>query len=125
MLNSYKVVTSHFNGSVLIFPSTTFPYSIGGARRPGFADRGYRDDVHPITTFANGVSTTRPSVAGKTFQVRPAIDQAWSGIPQTPFSAGLLVGMFDGSVRTVSPTVDATIFWGAVTPNGGEVLGDW
>lgn len=46
-------------------------------------------------------------------------------IVQTPFTAGLPVAMADGSVRTVRPSVDPFIFWGAVTPDRGEVLGDW
>ncbi len=125
MINSYSRMESNFDETSLIPGSLNFPYVVGGARRAGFADRGYRDDVYPVTTYANGAPVTRPSVAGKTFQVRPKLDEAWSGIPQTPFSAGLLVAMFDGSVRTVSPTVDPSVFWGAVTPNGGEVLGDW
>ena len=125
IINSYKYIDSHFDLGSLVPGSNTFPYTLGGARRAGFADRGYRDDVFPITTSVNGSPITKPSVAGKTFQVRPNVEAAWSGIPQTPFSAGLLVGMFDGSVRTVSPSVDPGVFWGAVTHNGGEILGDW
>lgn len=125
ILNRYSTLESHLDFHGLIIPTARPIYTLGGARRPGFADRGYQDDVYPITTTTNGMATTRPSVAGKTFQVRPPIDQTWSGIPQSPFSAGLLVGMFDGSVRTIKPTVDAAIFWGAVTPNGGEIIGDW
>jgi hypothetical protein len=33
---------------------------------------------------------------------------------------GLLVGMFDGSVRTYGPSVSEFVFWAAVTPAGGE-----
>jgi hypothetical protein len=33
--------------------------------------------------------------------------------------------MMDGSVRTISQRVLPEVFWGAVTPNGGEVLGDF
>lgn len=125
IINSYKYIASHFDLGSLVPGSHTFPYTLGGARRAGFADRGYQDDVFPITTSVNGSPITKPSVAGKTFQVRPKLEEAWSGTPQTPFSAGLLVGMFDGSVRTVSPGVDPGVFWGAVTREGGEVLGDW
>ena len=125
IINSYKYIASHFDLGSLVPGSNTFPYTLGGARRAGFADRGYQDDVFPITTSVNGSPITKPSVAGKTFQVRPNVEAAWSGIPQTPFSAGLLVGMFDGSVRTVSPSVDPGVFWGAVTRDGGEILGDW
>ena len=32
---------------------------------------------------------------------------------------------FDGSVRTISPKIDAALFWGAVTRDKGEVLADW
>lgn len=116
---SYRIVNSHFGG--YDGPGETNPvWMIGGLRRPGFADRGQMADVLPITV--GGV--TRPSVPGQTFQVRPKVEDAWSGIPQTPFSAGLPTAFFDGSVRTLSPTVDPSTFWGAVTPAGGEVPGD-
>ena len=46
-------------------------------------------------------------------------------MPQTPFSAGLPVAFFDGSVRILSPSIDESIFWSLVTPNGGEVVGDF
>ncbi len=39
--------------------------------------------------------------------------------PRIP--GGLLVAMFDGSVRMIRPGVDETVFWGAITPAGGEV----
>lgn len=60
-----------------------------------------------------------------TFQVKPTLEGAWSGVPQTPFSAGLPTLLFDGSVRTLSPRIDEYVFWGAVTRDKGEVLGDW
>ena len=91
-----------------------------GFRRPSFADAGW-GDVVPVTT--GGV--TRPSVPGATFQVRPAPKDANAYQLQTPFSAGLPVAMFDGSVRTVRPGVTPEVFWGAVTPAGGEVGGDF
>ena len=68
---------------------------------------------------------TRPSRAGVTSQVRPAPMHADPFLPQTPFAAGLPVALFDGSVRTVRPGVLPELFWGAVTPAGGEVLADW
>jgi len=41
-------------------------------------------------------------------------------------SSGCLVGMCDGSVRNVSPSVNALNWQWALTPNGGEVLpGNW
>ncbi len=125
MINSYAQLNSNFDLSRLIFGPYGSHYVIGGTRRAGFADIGYRDDVYPVTTYANGSPITKPSVAGKTFQVRPKLEEAWSGTPQTPFSAGLLVALFDGSVRTLSPSVDPGVFWGAVTRDRGEILNDW
>jgi len=95
---------------------------IYGDRRATFADRGWHD-VTPITDPAT--RTTRPSVPGKTFQVRPKLDEVDTHILQTPFRAGLTVGLFDGSVRTLSPSINESVFWSLVTPNGGEVVGDF
>jgi prepilin-type N-terminal cleavage/methylation domain-containing protein len=82
-------------------------------RRASFADVG---DVVPD-------AANPPTL---TFQVRPRIEDCNPRIPQTPFEGGLLVGLGDGSVRTVNPNVSADTFWAAVTPAGGEVLGaDW
>jgi prepilin-type N-terminal cleavage/methylation domain-containing protein len=64
------------------------------------------------------------------FQVNPT----WAGtaatcdfrLPTQMGSGGILVGMGDGSVRTVSPSVSGVTWWAAMTPTGGEVLGnDW
>jgi type II secretory pathway pseudopilin PulG len=46
-------------------------------------------------------------------------------VVQTPYSAGLPVALADGSVRVVKPTVTPAIFWGAVTPDRGEIPGDF
>lgn len=82
-------------------------------RRSSFADMG---DVVP-----NPGAT--PSV---TFQVRPALPDCDARMLQTPYAGGLHVGMADGSVRTVNPAVSPATFWAAITPAGGETLGnDW
>jgi len=89
--------------------------NVCGMRRPSFADPGW-DDVMPVTV--NGV--TDASVPGLTFQVRPKLLFAELRLPQTPFSGGLPVAMFDGSVRTVHLGVAESAFWAAVTPAGGD-----
>ncbi len=89
-----------------------------GKRRSTFADRGWHD-VIPIAVANNAKSG--PSVPGKTFQVRPKPTEVDPSIPQTAFTAGLTVAMFDGSVRTIRPGIDESIFWAFVTPRGGEV----
>lgn len=99
------------------------PGQEAGQRRPTFADRGWQDVV-PVTDPVT--RTTRPSVPGKTFQVAPRPEDADPSIPQTPHRAGLTVALFDGSVRTIAPSVSDTVFWALVTPAGGEVVaGDW
>ena len=93
-----------------------------GYRRPSFADAGY-GDVVPITE--GNPPVTRPSVPGLTFQVKPKLLEADMRLPQTPFSGGLPVSLFDGSVRTLSPGISPAVFWSLVTPAGGEVVTDF
>jgi prepilin-type N-terminal cleavage/methylation domain-containing protein len=119
-------------------------YFTGGMRRPSFADGGpvfgsrNPGDVYPITDPTTGV--TRPSQPGVTFQLRPKLwqrdiggpprgpkpDECDHNLPQAVHSAGLLVSLGDGSVRTIAPSVTPETYWAAVTPAGGEILGsDW
>lgn len=94
--------------------------------RPTFADGGGvfdgdRNGVHPVTAAGR----TQPSRPGVTFQLRPTKEACDASLMQTPYRNGLLVALGDGSVRTVSHAVPPEVFWGAVTPAGGEVLSDW
>jgi prepilin-type N-terminal cleavage/methylation domain-containing protein len=44
----------------------------------------------------------------------------------TAHPGGMLVGLADGSVRTLAPAMSGKTWWAAVTPEGGEVPGpDW
>jgi hypothetical protein len=80
--------------------------------------------VYPITT--GNPSATTGSIAGLTFQVQPALADCDPRLAQTAYSGGMPVALLDGSVRTLSPGMSAATYWGAVTPNGGEVPGsDW
>ena len=46
--------------------------------------------------------------------------------PRRLTPAGCVVGLADGSVRTLAPSMSGDTWWAAVTPSGGEVLGsDW
>jgi prepilin-type N-terminal cleavage/methylation domain-containing protein len=85
------------------------------AFQPGFA----------IAGLANLGATEVIGPASK-FQVRPTpfdgnCDPTRAA---TAHSAGIQVGLADGSVRTLSPSINATTWWWAVTPNQGEVF-DW
>jgi prepilin-type N-terminal cleavage/methylation domain-containing protein len=119
----HRVICQYFTDSTM-YDMGSRQWSFGG-RRATFADRGIREEVYPVTFAPGGAPVTRPSIPGQTFQVRPKPDDAWSGVPQTPFAAGLPALLFDGSVRTLSPRIDTTLFWGAVTRDKGEVLADW
>ena len=47
-------------------------------------------------------------------------------LPQTPHVGGMLAGLGDGSVRTVSPTISQWTFAASCTPAGQETLAaDW
>lgn len=104
---------------------------------PGFSDRPAtfahgRGDIHGYPT---GLGDIAPepigdpprwrSKSGKTFQQRPAPEMCHSALAQGLHPGGMLVTMFDGSTRMVAPDIDLYVYWGAVTPNRGEVLGDW
>jgi prepilin-type N-terminal cleavage/methylation domain-containing protein/prepilin-type processing-associated H-X9-DG protein len=118
---NYKV-SQTLNLYTWIFDPYVDPWDgreVYGDRRATFADRGW-DDVLPVTDGAT--ATTRPSVPGKTFQVRPRPEDVDPHIPQTPHQGGLTAAMFDGSVRTISASVSESVFWGSVTPDGGEVV---
>jgi prepilin-type N-terminal cleavage/methylation domain-containing protein len=92
--------------------------TINELRRATFAD-AYYGDVVPVP---NGVGSVRPSREGATFQVCPTPDQCDPSIPQTAFSSGMAVLLFDGSVRMIPAGIDPTIFWAAVTRDGGEIF---
>jgi type II secretory pathway pseudopilin PulG len=104
--------------SNVLYPNATY----AGLRRATFADQGW-GDVLPVTDVQTKL--TGPSVPGVTFQVRPRVEEANPRILQTPFSSGLNIALFDGSVRTLSPRIEEHVFWALVTPNGGEVAGDF
>ena len=95
--------------------------------RPTFAEGGTlfggynKKEVYPVTS--GGI--TNPSRAGATFQIRPAVAQCDPSYPQTPYSSGLLASIGDGSVRMIRSSINPSTFWSAVTPDGGEVAGDF
>jgi hypothetical protein len=91
--------------------------SVLGDRRASFADKGF-DDVFP---WHHSDGSLTGSIPGVTFQVRPKPKDAKIDRLNTPFSDGLPVAMFDGSVRTIAPHVSEFNFWAAVTSRGGEV----
>ena len=89
---------------------------------PFFA-RPLPPDVYPVTS--GDPPTSVGSEPGLTFQVRPTLTECNYRLAQTPHSGGMLVAMFDGSVRTLAPGTAPSVYWGMVTPAGGEVINDY
>jgi prepilin-type N-terminal cleavage/methylation domain-containing protein len=89
----------------------------GKAFQPGFcipalAARGAPDAIGPGSKFQ-----PRPS---------PFLGNCDPTRAATGHTGGIQVGLADGSVRTLSPGLSPDLWWAAVTPNWGEVLGsDW
>jgi len=88
-----------------------------GNRRASFADRGY-NDIYPVTTDSPPQSVS--SRDGITFVTKPDPFSADDGVLQSPYSEGLLVSFFDGSVRLLRRGTHESVFWGLVTRDGGE-----
>ncbi|MDY3558379.1 prepilin-type N-terminal cleavage/methylation domain-containing protein [Gemmata sp. JC673] len=82
-----------------------------------FADDDMGDAVPPGVSKSGGLTA-------KTFQVLPQLLDCDYRVPQALLTSGLLVARADGGVHVIRVSVDAANFWGAVSPAGGEVLGD-
>jgi type II secretory pathway pseudopilin PulG len=109
------VLFSWFSRDMSIIPPGT-PTTTKVIRRATFADEDM-GDIFPAK-FA--------PVPKLTYQLSPPVATCNPRIAQTPHPGGMLVGLADGSVRSLSPSVSATTYWAAVTPAGGETLGnDW
>ena len=60
------------------------------------------------------------------FLCRPKKTDFDPRVAQSPHASSMQIGLGDGSVRGISPSVDQQVFWGACSPAGGEILGaDW
>ncbi len=95
------------------------PATFAHAREQGRPDLG---DLIPITSGNPPVSR---STDGRTFQVRPSVADCDPRLPNAASRRGLQVGLADGSTRILAPSILPTVFWGMVTPAGGEVLTDY
>jgi hypothetical protein len=89
----------------------------GKAFQPGFAIpalalRGAPDAIGPRSKFQH--------------QPTPFLGNCDPTRTSTAHPGGMVVGLADGSVRTLSPGISGDTWWHAVTPSGGEVLGsEW
>jgi prepilin-type N-terminal cleavage/methylation domain-containing protein len=92
-------------------PMNLPPHPFGpGFAIPAFAARGAPDAIGPNSIF----------------QVQPAEGNCDPTRASTPHAGGILVGLADGSARTLAPGISGVTWWAALTPSRGEVLGpDW
>ena len=101
----------------LVFPWQPPPMNLPprGAFQPGFA----------IAALAN-LGAPNAIRAGSKFQVQPRKGDCDPTRASTAHPGGVVVGLADGSVRTLAPSISGTTWWAAVTPSGGEGPGsDW
>jgi len=62
----------------------------------------------------------------RAYDVKPPAERCSADGAQSGSSGGLLVGVMDGSVRSLSPNISINTFRAAGTPNSGDLLGnDW
>lgn len=126
----YRVCHSVFYELFTIYTGTRFPPNGFGwqATAPTFADHGYSDqapgnapevDFYPLTS---GSPPQSAAAGGVTFQFRPTVAECDSRMPNAASNRGLQVCMGDGSVRTIAKGIGPSVFWGAVTPDRGEVI---
>ncbi len=130
----YPSVLTDGTANTMVFTEKEFesygPYSGGGPPDGGI---NYYPDWGPNLFNPNfqptGIGPTYPM-----FQPKYGCDNTGSGTgwcgsanaPSTAHAGGIMVGMFDGSVRLVAQGVSPQTWWYAVTPNAGDVLGpDW
>lgn len=116
---------------------TVFSVSADGAgimigdRRATFADGSVLyphfpyclDDYAPIPV--GNPPRWRNRFENTTFEHLPNYEQCTYLTAQGLHPGGMLVALFDGSVRLITPGIDEYVYWAATTPNKREPLGDW
>ncbi len=99
-------------------------------QKPGGSTQGYGDPKKPPLDYPidlqNGSPTYGQSLYLGAIQSKPSIKECNPKRLQALSSGGMLVGMMDGSVRSVSTSVSRDTLARAIIPNDGLVLGsDW
>ena len=78
--------------------------------------------MRSLKRIASTVENWQARGAASKFQVQPTQAQCNVYLPQMIHSGGINVLLMDGSVRNLSPGVDAGVWGSALTPQGGEVV---
>src|SRR5262249_6873139 len=129
--------TLRFPGSITDGTSNTIFYTEKLAHCNNVTDFGtfsdayinnYWPDWGPIIQSSDHGDPTGPAVSPP-FQVQPKSHGPGQGancrgaLASSSHTAGMNVGLGDGSVRFLSGSMSSATWWYALTPNGGEVLG--
>jgi prepilin-type N-terminal cleavage/methylation domain-containing protein len=136
LAHRYKVCSSTIYGTTRN-PWWGNPRNTGGVKQtPAFGFAEYsRAQPGPATgsfiAIGSGASFTSGTYAGAPgtgipFQTTPAPDTCQQNVTQSPHPGTTLVGLGDGSVRTVSATIATRTWYNACHPYDGTILGnDW
>jgi len=88
--------------------------------------------VTAFPAFGAGALLSSPTAVSSGWQLAPTLSQVNAGLPDYAYAAqsfgtgGMQIGLGDGSVRSVSPSISSNTWNDAVQPNDGVVLGsDW
>lgn len=117
--NGYQFVYDsydYFPRGPAVWPIGASTFADGG---PNVNNGNNPGDYYPITS---GSPLQSRASANVTFQVQPKTKECDPRLPQAQTTRGLQVLIADGSVRIMSPNVAPTVFWGMVTPAGGEII---
>jgi prepilin-type N-terminal cleavage/methylation domain-containing protein len=132
----YKVCSSTIYGTTRN-PWWANPRNSGGTKQtPGFGFAEYSRDnkQQPNSAFlvlGSGASFSSGTYAGAPgtgipFQVAPPPDGCQQNVTQSPHTSVTMVGLGDGSVRSVSPSIATQTWYNACHPNDGRALAsDW
>jgi len=90
----------------------------------------YWPDWGPVMNSSDEDGVTGPNGTLILPQIKPTMSGGLANCsgsgPSSPHTAGINVGLADGSVRFVSAGISVTTWWAALTPNGGDIPGnDW
>jgi len=124
------VYSSHMPAFAVLAPAgQQSTFQIAPATSPPNNVTSYNATGNNVNVVAvkQGLATNPNTTWPYHFQVAPRGNITCDpGVAQTPFVGGMVVGMGDGSVRTVSPTISQWTYWAACTPAGQEAMGpDW
>jgi prepilin-type N-terminal cleavage/methylation domain-containing protein len=110
--------------NTLLFAAKAGKCGSGGSLYASIDLAGYNNPVTYGAYFGHKLPDA--GGAGSTFQVSPTASACDPDLAQTFYPSGILVGLADGSVRSVNPAVAPLTWRYALLPDDGTVLGsDW